>query len=373
MHVFNSILFFIAEVYQWAKEDIYVVVSFAGVILALMIGLYWVVLSRTAGIDILRLQQGSQNTISSRDIDAIVSAKISPINNSIASISAGIASLKSNIADTLPKKAAEAAVAAVERSQQDLHQKYTVCQADLLACRTNTTRLEKQLSEVLVRNSELDNSNSNLMHSKRQAETIVEQLNADLAFQQQQVTQFRAELQECQKTLETIRLELSATQATSLSVQAELAKTFSNFIPTSVSNDSDLLRQIKSLHAESLAGIVSASNAWATWCSFAAADADAASKEYLLHELRRLGVVLINYWKLQSGSTPKDRYEKLSYWAKCLNEHSQGRYSLLIPQLGSPVNKNTMSMAGSSPNVQEVLCWQVRNSTGVTFSPAEVA
>jgi hypothetical protein len=98
-----------------------------------------------------------------------------------------------------------------------------------------------------------------------------------------------------------------------------------------------------------------------------------ASKDFLLHVLKRLGLVLVSHWKTQEASIAKDRHEKLSHWAKCLTEHAQGRFSLIVPPLGAPVNRVSMATAANATIVQEVLTWQVRNPAGATFSLAEIA
>jgi hypothetical protein len=121
-----------------------------------------------------------------------------------------------------------------------------------------------------------------------------------------------------------------------------------------------------------LAGSVSATAAWSALTAFASAEADAQAKDFQLHILKRLGAVLVNYWKGQ-GSPPKDSHERLTHWARCLNEQAKGRYNLFVPAIGAPVDRTKMTTASSASIVQEVLCWQVRNPAGANYSLAEVA
>jgi hypothetical protein len=80
----------------------------------------------------------------------------------------------------------------------------------------------------------------------------------------------------------------------------------------------------------------------------------------------------VQSWR-HNGLTEKERHEQLSIWAKCLNDHADGRYNLLVPGLGTPIDRARMACATSATTVREVLCWQVRNSVGANFSLAEVA
>jgi chromosome segregation ATPase len=134
----------------------------------------------------------------------------------------------------------------------------------------------------------------------------------------------------------------------------------------------DLAAQMQEMYQASLSGEVAAIAAWSALTTFASAQADPAAKDFQLQIVRRLGVVLVGYWKHQSLSE-KDRHEKLSQWAKRLNEHADSRFNLLVPALGEPIDKTRMTCATSSTAIREVLCWQVRNPSGASFSLAEVA
>lgn len=134
----------------------------------------------------------------------------------------------------------------------------------------------------------------------------------------------------------------------------------------------DLAAQMQEMYQASLSGEVAAIAAWSALTTFASAQTDPAAKDFQLQIVRRLGVVLVGYWKHQSLSE-KDRHEKLSQWAKRLNEHADSRFNLLVPALGEPIDKTRMTCATSSTAIREVLCWQVRNPSGASFSLAEVA
>lgn len=152
----------------------------------------------------------------------------------------------------------------------------------------------------------------------------------------------------------------------------QLEASFARLAPKFLA-DPEIAQFMRKLHGESLAGVASATAAWSTLTAFASAEADPAAKDFLLHVLKRLGSVLVHYCKEQPGSSPKERHECLSHWARCLNEHAQGRYNLFVPAIGAPVDRTKMSTPTSASIVQEVLCWQVRNPAGANYSLAEVA
>ena len=134
----------------------------------------------------------------------------------------------------------------------------------------------------------------------------------------------------------------------------------------------DLGVQMQAMYQAALAGDFAAIAAWSTLTTFASAQADPTAKDFQLQIVRRLGVALVGYWKHQSLSE-KERHEKLSQWAKSLNENADSRFNLLVPGLGEPIDKTRMTCATSSTAIREVLCWQVRNPSGASFSLAEVA
>lgn len=134
----------------------------------------------------------------------------------------------------------------------------------------------------------------------------------------------------------------------------------------------ELSSQIEVLYAEAIAGDATATFAWSTLSSFGASQSDPAAKDFQLQIVRRLGVVLTHYWK-QKGLSEKERHERLSLWARNLNEHADGRYNLFVPGLGAPIDKTRMSCNSNNATVHEVLCWQIRNPAGANFMLAEVA
>ncbi len=166
----------------------------------------------------------------------------------------------------------------------------------------------------------------------------------------------------------------SALGAARLAGQASASQLEASFVQLAPKTlvDPEILTFMRKLHGEALAGSVSATAAWSTLTAFAAADADPQAKDFQLHILKRLGTVLVNYWKGQ-GSLPKDSHERLTHWARCLNEQAKGRYNLFVPAIGAPVDRTKMTTASSASIVQDVLCWQVRNPAGANYSLAEVA
>lgn len=202
--------------------------------------------------------------------------------------------------------------------------------------------------------TELDDTRESLRHSEATAAQLLQELDAKA----RQIEQANDDVYNAQKL--------------SQAAQDELRLTLEVNVPPGIT-DPVVTAQMQALHREAIQGNGPSVIAWATLCSFSAAAVDPSSKDFLLHALKRLGSVLVNYWKAQEGSTAKDRHEKLAHWAKCLSEHAQGRFSLIVPPLGSPVNKAAMATAGNVTVVQEVLTWQVRNPAGATFSLAEIA
>lgn len=181
-----------------------------------------------------------------------------------------------------------------------------------------------------------------------------------------------SELKSERASLSSASAALFEARNASETLGAKLEASFVRLAPTFLA-DSELASFIRKLHEESLAGSPSASAAWSTLTAFASAEADPAAKDFQLHVLKRLGTVLVHYWKEQPGSVPKDRHESLSQWARCLNEQAHGRFNLFVPAIGAPVDRTKMTTATTATIVQEVLCWQVRNPSGANYNLAEVA
>ena len=250
-----------------------------------------------------------------------------------------------------------------------------VCEAakaDVASLRESNSRLsaqeERLNSDLSVARSDLDtaiserdtsrNSEMELRKDKNELSGKNSQLESELKSERALLVSANTALLEARQAAETNGVQLEAS--------------FARFAPKFLA-DPEIAQFMRKLHGESLAGVGSATAVWSTLTAFASAEADPAAKDFQLHVLKRLGTVLSHYWKEQPGSSPKDRHERLSHWARCLNEHAQGRYNLFVPAIGSPVDRTKMTTAMSATIVQEVLCWQVRNPAGANYSLAEVA
>ena len=215
---------------------------------------------------------------------------------------------------------------------------------------------------------ELDQSDAERFKLRVEVDRLVVELRV-LEQKRVDAERFFAETQH-ELRLKTVLFEDARRSADSSGLQLEAS--FTLMAPRFLA-DPESVVLMRKLHAASLAGSAVATAAWSTLTAFASAEADPAAKDFLLHVLKRLGSVLVHYWKEQPGSSPKDRHERLSHWARCLNEHAQGRFNLFVPAIGSPVDRTKMTTLTSATIVQEVLCWQVRNPAGANYSLAEVA
>jgi hypothetical protein len=289
-------------------------------------------------------------------------AAISNVEKAVASLQATLSGMQ----QTLPQAAGKAAADEVSKSQVgDLKEKLVALQSELDAVAAQAATNQQAMDRANAATIDAD-------RAKHQAVTERDAARDSLRHSEASVAQLRQELEANARQIQQASEDVQSAQKLCLAAQNEVKRTLEVNVPPGVS-DPVVVAQMQALHREAIQGSAPAVIAWATLCSFSAADVDPSSKDFLLHALKRLGSVLVNYWKSQEGSTAKDRHEKLAHWAKCLSEHAQGRFSLIVPPLGSPVNKAAMSTAGSATTVQEVLTWQVRNPAGATFSLAEIA
>lgn len=296
----------------------------------------------------------------------------SPVLSKIATISnlerqlASLQTVVSSMQQTLPQAAGKAAADEVSKSQVgDMKSKLAQLQAELDAA---------NLKASLDRQS-LDAANAESIDAERAKQRAINDLasaTAALEGSQAREARLRHDIDGINRELQLAVDELKSAQSLCQEAKNTLQQTCEINIPAGIS-DPEFIAQMQALHREAIKGDGSSVIAWATLSSFAAADSDPASGDYLLHVLKRLGLVLVSQWKAHGAISPKDRHIKLSQWAKWLTAHAHGRYSLIVPPIGAPVNRLSMSTADNATIVQEVLCWQVRNSTGATFSLAEIA
>jgi hypothetical protein len=297
-----------------------------------------------------------------------LSQSIQAINVRLQNIVAGQTSISSNITSlgtSLAPKVAEAAVTALTNSDLGkARQKIASLESDLTEARSDA-HASKQLAQKHQDDSSMQKAEAErALREKRMAEekfTVAEatasRLQSDLESKAALITQAQAE---------------AATERNAAAqLRADANKGYEVLAPAKL-KATDLAAQMQEMYQASLSGEVAAIAAWSALTTFASAQADPAAKDFQLQIVRRLGVVLVGYWKHQSLSE-KDRHEKLSQWAKRLNEHADSRFNLLVPALGEPIDKTRMTCATSSTAIREVLCWQVRNPSGASFSLAEVA
>jgi hypothetical protein len=292
-----------------------------------------------------------------------LSQAIQAINVRLQNIVAGQTSISSNITSlgtSLAPKVAEAAVTALTNS-------------DLGKARQKIASLESDLTEARS-----DAHASKQLAQKHQDDSSMQKAEAERALREKRVAEEKVTVAEA--TASRLQSDLEAKAALITQAQDEAAternaaaqlrananKGYEVLAPAKL-KATDLAAQMQEMYQASLSGEVAAIAAWS-----ASAQADPAAKDFQLQIVRRLGVVLVGYWKHQSLSE-KDRHEKLSQWAKRLNEHADSRFNLLVPALGEPIDKTRMTCATSSTAIREVLCWQVRNPSGASFSLAEVA
>jgi hypothetical protein len=297
-----------------------------------------------------------------------LSQAIQAINVRLQNIVAGQTSISSNITSlgtSLAPKVAEAAVTALTNSDLGkARQKIASLENGLAAAQAEVRLAAEERGKFSDESLSLKGQLDLTLREKRvaeenatAAEATASRLQSELEAKAALITQAQAEATTERNAVAQLRA--NANKGYELLAPAKLKAT-------------DLAAQMQEMYQASLSGEVAAIAAWSALTTFASAQADPAAKDFQLQIVRRLGVVLVGYWKHQSLSE-KDRHEKLSQWAKRLNEHADSRFNLLVPALGEPIDKTRMTCTTSSTAIREVLCWQVRNPSGASFSLAEVA
>jgi hypothetical protein len=306
----------------------------------------------------------------------------------------------------LPKVAAEAVKALQDSEVGRLNDLITKQDADLQGLRhandtlsrqvqpleDEVTRVKAERDKVVDERASLDGQNMRLSgqlteallsvdNVRKEAET--ERLNAqrllaeseaharNLSSIQAEVSKLSTELESERASLVSVRDELKHAREEIRSQGEKSIRAYESLVPSKL-HVTELSSQIEVVHREAIIGDAPAISAWSALSSFGAAQQDPLAKDFQLQIVRRLGVVLVQYWK-QRGLSEKERHEHLSLWAKHLNEHAEGRYNLFVPGLGAPIDKTRMVSASGGATVHEVLCWQIRNPSGANFMLAEVA
>jgi len=242
-------------------------------------------------------------------------------------------------------------------------------------------RCEKLEAELERARSEAENRNQ--ADSRRLEE--ISQLSRDLEAVRLERDRLTGESNQLRNTVESVKANLGEERAKLDRANAETAKEreitaalrkeaqlcFAHLAPAKLMGG-ELEAQIRDTYQLAMAGELPSVALWSTLTSFGSAQSDPGAKDFQLQIVRRLGIVLVQAWK-HKGLSEKERHEQLSVWAKCLNEHADGRYNLFVPGLGTPIDRARMACATSATTVREVLCWQVRNAVGANFSLADVA
>ena len=238
--------------------------------------------------------------------------------------------------------------------------------------------LESQLEDLRSRAERAERdvgaSRDETSHARRELASVSfdrDRLSGEMDQLRETIRNLEGRLGDERTKLERANAETAGEKEVSASLRADAQKGFGHLAPGKLLGG-ELDAQIRDFYQQAMAGDVPAVAVWSALASFGAAQIDSGARDFQLQIVRRLGIVLAQAWK-QKGLNEKARHEQLSVWAKHLNEHAEGRFVLFIPGLGTPVDRTKMACATSAPTVNEVLCWQVRNSAGANFSLAEVA
>jgi len=297
-----------------------------------------------------------------------VTQSIASLNVRLQGITAGQVSIASSITslgNSLTQKVAEAAVVALANSDLGkTRQKVVSLETDLAEARsealTSKQAAQKHQDDLSIQKAEAARAVREKGDAEAKfaaAETTIAQLKGDVEAKVKLITDAQAEANAARSVAEQLRIDAN--------------KGYEVLAPVKL-KATELGAQMQAIYQAAVTGDAAAIAAWSTLTTFASAQADPAAKDFQLQIVRRLGVALVGYWKHQSLSE-KERHEKLSQWAKSLNEHADSRFNLLVPGLGEPIDKTRMTCATTSTAIREVLCWQVRNPSGASFSLAEVA
>jgi hypothetical protein len=314
--------------------------------------------SATPGSADGQLASGVINSLSLR-LNSLATA--SDVSKAQTSINASIATLGSS----LVLKVAEASIAAMAKSELgELRQKLANALSELDKAKRESVEKDSQIAAVASGSESAQKSLTRLESEKAD-------LVGKLSIAQSQLFEVTSRLEASGQLVQAAQTVAIEHQAEIERLRGEVNKAYEVLAPAKL-KETELRDQVQAMYQESLSGNAASISVWTTLTAFVSAQADPAAKDFQLQIVRRLGLSLVNYWK-QQGLTDKERHDKLLHWAKSLNEHADGRYNLLVPSLGEPVDRSRMSCATTVTVVREVLCWQVRNPAGANFSLAEVA
>jgi hypothetical protein len=285
--------------------------------------------------------------------------------STVTAVQTNVGNRLADIERNLLRSIASEAVKAVESSELGgLRSRLADYERTLAEAKNHETSLKRQIAEEAEK----------LRNQKEESASAGRQLDGLVATKlelERRIEAFSSRINECERLVITSRSDLETKKSECEEIRAEAARSFSQLVPLNL-RDSELAPAISVFYVEAVTGQPSAISVWCALTTFGSTQADPAARDFQLQIVRRLGTVLVQYWK-QKGLNEKERHENLSVWAKCLNEHADGRFNLFVPGLGSPIDRNRMACTTSATSVREVLCWQVRNPTGANFSLADVA
>ncbi len=288
-----------------------------------------------------------------------VASKLSPIIEALSENTRRLASLDADLRKSRAEnEAVKKELGAARDSLSPLHEKNVRLEQDNDDLKSRASAFQRDLNLAISDRDSFRESKEVLRVERDNLSAANSKLESELKSERASLASANSALREARQAADANGVQLEAS--------------FARLAPTFLA-DPEIAQFMRKLHGESLAGVGSATAVWSTLTAFASAEVDPAAKDFQLHVLKRLGTVLVHYWKDQPGSTPKDRLERLSHWARCLNEQAQGRFNLFAPAIGAPVDRTKMTTLTSATIVQEVLCWQVRNPAGANYSLAEVA
>jgi hypothetical protein len=289
------------------------------------------------------------------------SATASGVNTVQQNVASRVSEMERNLLAKIPA----AAVAAVEASEMgSLRASIAGKDKALSEAKSEETRLTQQLQREAGLTAQAE-ERARLAHERNDA-TL-----KDKALQGDQLAEALRRLEAQTHLTQEAQGRIASITAEQEKLLAEGKKAYHHLVPAAL-RETELNAQMEQFHSDANAGDAASASVWSSLITFGSAQADPAAKDFQLQIVRRLGTVLVQYWK-HKGLNEKERHENLSVWAKCLNEHADGRYNLFVPGLGAPIDRNRMACSTSATSVREVLCWQVRNPTGSNFSLADVA
>lgn len=333
--------------------------------------LIWMRTRRTDGNSNSPLSLADLRAISD-NIAAVISPRITQTDQFIRTSEANIKRVLGDMGPQLVSAVAKAAALEVNKTQlgevtakcQNLEENLKKAVHDVSEERTKASTANSERDQALALKERSEELAKVAVGEKEEVERKLSELRQSLEVVNTQLASVRGDV-------ERLNAELAAERTKIGLLHDEARKGYDLLAPAKL-KDTDLNVQMFALFQESLAGSTASIAAWTTLTAFVSAEADPSAKDFQLQIIRRLGFTLVSYWK-QQGISEKDRHDKLTLWAKSLNEHADGRFNLLVPALGAPIDRTRMACSSSSTAIREVLCWQVRNPAGANFSLAEVA